>query len=194
MDVDDEDSFVVPAELEGWDPMDLAPKPGETAHQAARRMELKGRRHTNYVAKWGDPDSLTAIMNRASNRNTTVEFMSSPVPGAASTAPPTAEEATNSAPSYSAPTPKVHYDAGGSGFNAGRDSLPLAPSGVPSKAPPGSARPKGPPVGPVFKPPLVAAAAGAYCSGYKAGSAANPSRGTAPADGAADQGTRSRCQ
>ena len=91
MEVDDEDSFVVPAELEGWDPMDLAPKPGETAYQAARRMELKGRRHTNYVAKWGDPDSLTAIMNRASNRNTTVEFMSSPVPGAASTAPPTAE-------------------------------------------------------------------------------------------------------
>ena len=68
-------------------------------------MELKGRRHTNYVAKWGDPDSLTAIMNRASNRNTTVEFMSSPVPRAASTASPTVEEATNSAPSYSAPTP-----------------------------------------------------------------------------------------
>ena len=43
MDVDDEDSFVVPAEIEGWDPMDLPPKPGETAHQAARRMELKGR-------------------------------------------------------------------------------------------------------------------------------------------------------
>ena len=62
----------------------------------------------------------------------------------------------SSTPSYSAPTPKVHYDAGASGFNAGRDSLPLAPSGVPSKAPPGSARPKAPPAGkpgPVFKPP-----------------------------------------
>ena len=32
------------------------------------------------------------------------------------------------------------------------DSLPLAPSGVPSKAPPASARPKGS-AGPVFKPP-----------------------------------------
>ena len=152
----DEDSYVLPPDLEGWDPMDLAPKPGETAFQAARRMELKGRRHTDYITKWGDPESLTAIMNRATNRNTTVEFMSSPVPGAASTAPPTAEEATSSTPSYSAPTPKVHYDAGASGFNAGRDSLPLAPSGVPSKAPPGSARPKAPPAGkpgPVFKPP-----------------------------------------
>ena len=133
--------------------MDLAPRPGETAYQAARRMELKGRRHTDYVAKWGDPESLTAIMNRATNRNTTVEFMSSPVPGAEPTAPPTAQEAVSSAPSYSAPTPKVHYDAGASGFNAGRDSLPLAPSGVPSKASSGSARPKGPPVGPAFKPP-----------------------------------------
>ena len=153
MDVDDEDSFVVPAELEGWDPIDLPPKPGETAHQAASRMELKGRRHTNYVAKWGDPESLTAIMNRATNRNTTVEFTSNPPPGAASTAPPTAGEGTSKTPSYSAPTAKVHYDAGGSGFNAGRDSLPLAPSGVPSKVPPASARPKGPPTGPVFKPP-----------------------------------------
>ena len=132
MEVDD-DSFVLPPDLAGWDPMDLPPKPGETAFQAARRMELKGRRHTDYVAKWGDPESLTAIMNRATNRNTTVEFMSSPVPGAASTAPPTAEEAASSTPSYSAPTPKVHYDAGASGFNTGRDSLPLAPSGVPSK-------------------------------------------------------------
>ena len=152
MDVDDEDSFVVPAELEGWDPIDLPPKPGETAHQAASRMELKGRRHTNYVAKWGDPESLTAIMNRATNRNTTVEFTSNPPPGAASTAPPTAGEGTSKTPSYSAPTAKVHYDAGGSGFNAG-NSLPLAPSGVPSKVPPASARPKGPPTGPVFKPP-----------------------------------------
>ena len=143
MDVDDEDSFVVPAELEGWDPIDLPPKPGETAHQAASRMELKGRRHTNYVAKWGDPESLTASMNRATNRNTTVEFTSNPPPGAASTAPPTAGEGTSKTPSYSAPTAKVHYDAGGSGFNAGRDSLPLAPSGVPSKVRPASARPKG---------------------------------------------------
>ena len=61
----DEDSFVLPPDLAGWDPMDLAPKPGETAYQAARRMELKGRRHTDYVAKLGDPESLTAIMNRA---------------------------------------------------------------------------------------------------------------------------------
>ena len=151
MDVDDEDSFVVPAELEGWDPIDLPPKPGETAHQAASRMELKGRRHTNYVAKWGDPDSLTAIMNRASNRHATVEFTSNPPPGAASADPPTADK--QGALVYSAPTAKVHYDAGGSGFNAGRDSLPLAPSGVPSKVPPASARPKGPPAGPVFKPP-----------------------------------------
>ena len=131
MDVDDEDSFVIPAELEGWDPIDLPPKPGETAHQAASRMQLKGRRHTNYVAKWGDPDSLTAIMNRVTGSSQTVEFMSSPVPGAAaaSTAPLTAGEGTSSTPSYSAPTPKVHHDGGGSGFNAGRDSLPLAPSG-----------------------------------------------------------------
>ena len=79
--------------------------------------------------------------------------MSNPVPGAASSAAPTVEEVT-STPSYSAPRPKVHYDAGASGFNAGRDSLPLAPSGVPSKAPPGvAARSKHPPVGPVFKPP-----------------------------------------
>ena len=104
----------------GPGPAPMDPKPGETAHQAASRMELKGRRHTNYIAKWGDPDSLTAIMNRATGRSQTVEFMSSPVPGAASTAPPTAGEGTSSTPSYSAPTAKVHYDAGGSGFNAGR--------------------------------------------------------------------------
>ena len=97
---------------------------------------------------------MTAIMNRVTGSSQTVEFMSSPVPGAAaaSTAPPTAGEGTSSTPSYSAPTPKVHHDGGGSGFNAGRDSLPLAPSGIPSKAPPASARPKGP-TGPVFKPP-----------------------------------------
>ena len=175
MEVDD-DSFVLPPDLAGWDPLDLPPKPGETAFQAARRMEPKGRRHTDYVAKWGDPESLTAIMNRATNRNTTVEFMSNPVPGAASAAPPTVEEAPSSAPSYASPTPKVHYDAGGSGFNAGRDSLPLAPSGVPSKAPPGSARRKGPSFS------GVAATAGAYRAGYKTGSASDPSRGTAPAD------------
>ena len=142
----DEDSFVVPPALEGWDPMDLAPRPGETAFQAAGRMQLKGRRHTSYVAKWGDPESLTAIMNRASNRAATVEFMSSPAPGAA---PPTVVEAAEGTPSYSAPTAKVHYSA--TGFNAGRDSLPLAPSGIPSKAPPGVPKSKGS-VAPVFKP------------------------------------------
>ncbi|CAE7909799.1 unnamed protein product, partial [Symbiodinium sp. KB8] len=51
-------------------------------------------------------------MNRATDRNTTVEFMSSPVPGAASAAPPTAEEVPSSTPSYASSTPKVHYDAG----------------------------------------------------------------------------------
>ncbi|CAE7775541.1 CAMK2A, partial [Symbiodinium sp. KB8] len=63
---------------------------------------------------------------------------------AASTAPPTAD-------SYSAPTPKVRYDAGASGFNTGRDSAP---------------------------------------AGQKTGSATNPSRGTAPADRAANKGAR----
>ena len=42
-------------------------------------------------------------MNRATNRNTTVEFTSNPPPGAASTAPPTAGEGTSKTPSYSAP-------------------------------------------------------------------------------------------
>ena len=109
--------------------------------------------------------------------------MSSPVRGAASTAPPTAD-------SYSAPTPKVRYDAGASGFNTGRDSVPLAPSGVPSKAPPGSARPKGPPVGPVFKPSPVELLPQQAPAGQKTGSATNPSRGTAPADRAANKGAR----
>ena len=73
MDVDDDDSFVVLPEHAGWDPLDLAPRAGETAYQAAVRMQLKGRRHTSYVGKWGDPNSLTAVINRSTNADLLVD-------------------------------------------------------------------------------------------------------------------------
>ena len=111
------------------------------------------------MAKWGDPSSLTSIMNRSTGSgSTTVTFMSN--------AP--------AASTYAAPTPKVPANA--TGANAGRESLPLAPSGVPQKAPhviakakvvfkPAPAdlqapRPNAPPVG-VSRPPTPAVPASA---------------------------------
>ena len=67
MDIDEDDSYVLPPEHTGWDPLDLAPRAGETAYQVAVRMQLKGRKHTSYVTKWGDPNSLTAVMNRSAS-------------------------------------------------------------------------------------------------------------------------------
>ena len=45
---------------EGWNPINLPPRSGESAYEAASRMQLKSRRHTSYVAMWVDPDSLTS--------------------------------------------------------------------------------------------------------------------------------------
>ncbi|OLP87405.1 hypothetical protein AK812_SmicGene31376 [Symbiodinium microadriaticum] len=66
--------------------------------------------------------------------------------GAASTAPPTAEEAASSTPSYSAPTPKVHYDAGAycARYKTGSATVPPIPAGAPP-----------PPTGPPTKAPAV---------------------------------------
>ncbi|CAE7510970.1 unnamed protein product, partial [Symbiodinium microadriaticum] len=74
---------------------------------------------------------------------------------AASSAAPTVEQAT-STPSYSAPTAKVHYDAGASGFNAGRDSLPLAPVAPATAVPPIPAGASPPPSGPAKAPAVDA--------------------------------------
>ena len=38
MDIDGDDSYVLPPEHAGWDPLDLAPRAGETAYQVAVRM------------------------------------------------------------------------------------------------------------------------------------------------------------
>ena len=64
-------------------------------------MQLKGRRHTSYVAKWGDPNSLTAVMNRSTNVDSTVTFLSNEPPGVN---PSTATEPAAAAPTYAAPT------------------------------------------------------------------------------------------
>ncbi|CAE7405692.1 unnamed protein product, partial [Symbiodinium sp. CCMP2456] len=52
--------------ITGVGPLDQAPRPGETATQAATRMGLAGKTHTQYVAKY-NPDSLTGAMNRSAN-------------------------------------------------------------------------------------------------------------------------------
>ncbi|CAE7406430.1 unnamed protein product, partial [Symbiodinium sp. CCMP2456] len=52
--------------IQGVSLLDQPPRLGETATQAATRMGLAGKTHTQYVAKY-NPDSLTGAMNRTVN-------------------------------------------------------------------------------------------------------------------------------